>query len=72
MNKPKKILLCGLKGCSNLGDEAILLCTQKIIERILFDYKWNKLFELETIDFTFGTELGTVAPHSFANHVNAQ
>ncbi len=31
----KRILLCGLKGCANLGDEAILQCTKKIIEDIL-------------------------------------
>lgn len=72
MNKPKKILLCGLKGCSNLGDEAILLSTQKIIERIISDNKWNKLFELKTVDFTFGTESGTVVSRSFLHHTNRQ
>lgn len=58
----KRILLCGLKGCANLGDEAILQCTKKIIEDILIRKNRKNEFELKLIDFTFGTELGNKPP----------
>ena len=58
MNSRKKIMVLGLDGCANLGDQAIVDCTTKLIKKSLEELHKETIYDLEIIDFTLGFELG--------------
>lgn len=58
MNNRKKIMILGLDGCANLGDQAIVDCTTRLIKKSLEELHKENMYDLEILDFTLGFELG--------------